>query len=995
MGLKDGFKNPTIAYRGAPFWSWNDDLDPEELKRQVREMKDKGLGGAFMHARVGLITPYLSDEWMECIKATVEESKRVGFGAWLYDEDCWPSGSAGGKVSGVPGFSAKSLRCDEIKPEELKSALEDEATLKVFAAVKEEGKLYRIEEVKSPDGDFEGKILLRFWVQPTGYVDLMDDRVMEAFIESTYEAYAREVGDEFGRTVPGIFTDEPNWHHVPWTPIFPEYFRERRGYDILEKLPAIFFEVEDYNYHKVRFDFWSTMTDRYVESFSQRLYDWCEEHNLIFTGHQLCEDNLLIQIQHIGAAMPHYEFMQMPGIDHLGRRIADPILPKQVSSVAHQMNGRRVLSEMFGVSGWSVTMEQLKWIAEWQFVLGIDFVCQHLSLYSMRGCRKRDYPPSLHYQMPWWPFYNMLNDLFARETYLLTQGRFVADILLLHPIGSAWTIYDPSSGGRVMELNGEFVKVSENLLKIHRDYDYGDERIILRHGKVKGDKFVVGSMEYSTVILPPSISWRRNTIKLLAEFVKNGGKLIAIRPLPTMQEGEPLELPSDLEDCITVIDNDLQQLKAALPGEPSIVILDERGEDADTIYYQERDVGVRELFFTVNTSTDKAVEATVKLKGYGLVERWDCQTGEVEKLPAQVEDGYMVVKLRYEPMGSHMLALNTAEEPIIGRPKEERVVQMLDLSRTWKIALNDPNALTLDYCRYRVLGEGDWSARMPVWRVLRNHLSRLKRCADIALLYEFEVEKVPEGPIYLAVEVPEAFDIFVNDQPVKYEDIGWWVDIAFRKVDITRMIKEGTNRVEMHCHFVGDKESHIRRLTPPARAEERKQLRFGTELESIYVIGDFGVWQKDEPQEPGRFVIGEIPASTEVGDLVKQGLPFYCGSVTLTQRVDFVPEGERTYLDFDGINAVVADVRVNGKPAGRVVWRPYRVDVTELLAEGENFIEITLYNSPRNLLGPHHHKAGDLYAVGPGSWSDENNWVEEYNFVPFGFPGAVKLISIE
>lgn len=991
MEIRDGFKNPGVEYRGAPFWSWNDDLDPQELRRQVREMKDKGLGGAFMHARIGLITPYLSKEWMNCIKETIDESKRIGFKAWLYDEDRWPSGSAGGRVSGIPGFAQKTLRCDEIKPEELESALQDPSTLKVFAAVGEGKRIRDLKPVESADQDVSGKRLLRFWVQSLGYVDLLDERVVDAFIESTYEAYAREVGEEFGRTVPGIFTDEPNWRAIPWTPLFPEYFREKKGYDILEKLPALFFEVEDYNYHKVRFDFWSAMTDRFVENFSQRLYEWCERHNLIFTGHYLCEDNLLIQLERIGAAMPHYEFMQMPGIDHLGRRISDPILPKQVSSVAHQLGGRRVLSEMFGVSGWSVTMEQLKWIAEWQFVLGIDFVCQHLSLYSMRGCRKRDYPPSLHYQMPWWPFYRKLNDLFARETYLLRQGRFVADILVLHPISSAWTIYSPSEEdrGRVTELNREFAKLSENLLRIHRDFDYGDERIIERHGKVKGDKFVVGSMEYSVVIVPPSLCWRRNTVRLIEQFVRNGGRVIAVRPLPTMVEGEPLQIPEEVAERIVVIDNDPQQLKSALPGEPSIMILDENGQDAGTIYYQERDVGTREFFFTVNTSTTEAVEATVKLRGYGLVERWDCETGQVEKLPARVEGNYMVVKLRYEPMGSHMLALNTAEEPLIGEPKEERVVQMMDLKRAWSVRRNDPNAITLDYCRYRILGETDWSERMPVWKAHRE-IASLKKCVDVALLYEFEVEEVPKGPVFLVVEVPEMFDIYVNGRRVKYRDMGWWLDISFKKVEITGLLKEGINQVEMRCHFVGDLESHLKKLTPPARAEERKQLRFGTELESIYVIGDFGVWRRN-----GGFVIGKELGEAEVGDLVEQGLPFYCGSVRLSQKVSFVREGRRTYLVFDGLDAVVARVWVNGREAGVVTWRPYRVEVTDLLVDGENLIEVELYNSPRNLLGPHHHKAGDLYAVGPGSWSDERNWTDEYNFVPFGFPGAVKLISVE
>ena len=74
--LKQTFRRPGSEWRGAPFWSWNDDLDPREIRWQVREMKRGGLGGFFMHSRSGLITPYLGDRWMECIAAAVDEARK-------------------------------------------------------------------------------------------------------------------------------------------------------------------------------------------------------------------------------------------------------------------------------------------------------------------------------------------------------------------------------------------------------------------------------------------------------------------------------------------------------------------------------------------------------------------------------------------------------------------------------------------------------------------------------------------------------------------------------------------------------------------------------------------------------------------------------------------------------------------------------------------------------------------------------------------------------
>ena len=62
-------KKHADEYGSIPFWSWNDKLDPKELRRQINVMKDIGMNGFFMHARGGLATEYLSDEWYDCIKA--------------------------------------------------------------------------------------------------------------------------------------------------------------------------------------------------------------------------------------------------------------------------------------------------------------------------------------------------------------------------------------------------------------------------------------------------------------------------------------------------------------------------------------------------------------------------------------------------------------------------------------------------------------------------------------------------------------------------------------------------------------------------------------------------------------------------------------------------------------------------------------------------------------------------------------------------------------
>ena len=80
MNMADlkGFSEGKHEFRPAPFWSWNDKLDAEELLSQMKKMQKAGYGGFFMHSRVGLITPYLSDEWMDCIRLCAKKSGEYG-----------------------------------------------------------------------------------------------------------------------------------------------------------------------------------------------------------------------------------------------------------------------------------------------------------------------------------------------------------------------------------------------------------------------------------------------------------------------------------------------------------------------------------------------------------------------------------------------------------------------------------------------------------------------------------------------------------------------------------------------------------------------------------------------------------------------------------------------------------------------------------------------------------------------------------------------------
>ncbi len=978
---REEFKRPAKKYRGVPFWSWNDDLEDAELIRQIGEMDEGGWGGFFMHSRIGLVTPYLSQEWMDRIKTCVEEARKRGMFAWLYDEDKWPSGYAGGIVPKQgPNYRLKVLACRE------NQKLEGTKLVQVFSGDLREGVMsnLRVVDAGAWPSPRPADVILYFssWIAPLGnpwfngyaYVDNLNPRVVNAFIESTYEAYEKQVGEEFGKAVPGIFTDEPCFlfFHgapmpcIPWTNEFPQYFEKKKGYDILYHLPSLFYKVG--NYHKIRYDFWSAISDLFLESYSQRIYRWCDEHKLRYTGHYMAEDNLLSQIHWIGSAMPHYEYMHTPGMDHLGRNIHNIMTAKQVTSVAEQLGKERALTEAYGCSGQNLSFEGRKWIGDWHYVLGINLLNHHLALYSMRGCRKRDFPPNLYYQQPWWKYNDLVEDYFARLSYALTRGKRIKDILIIHSLGSAWVSYQPDDFGEVDRISRSFADLSENLLRLHRDYDYGDEKLLEKYGRVEDGKIEMGECSYKVVIIPPSVTLRNSTVRLLNWFADKGGKIIAINPLPYLVEGEK---SSDLERLLSrvkVIGEDKGELKSvldkSLPAE--VEIADEDGREIEEIWYHHRVTEDKDIYFLANLDRDSHFKVTAKLKGEGNLEEWDPATGKIWATPGRSQAGYTKVALYFPPVGSHLLVLNRgkAEAEQSLSPRGELTYE-IELSGDWNYERESPNSLTLDYCSYRT-NDTEWSEKLPVLRAFEE-VKEMTAGITFSLRYEFksDIEFDSERDIFLVLETPERFEIMINGKVVKYKDIGYWRDISFKKIDIKGYVQRGDNTIEISGEFKDD-----------------------TELESCYVIGDFGV----ENIEDRSFKLVEERRILNYGDLVDQGYPFFAGTIALKQEIglDKLPEG-RVFLELEGLNTIVADIFVNGSCAGQIYWRPHRIEVTELIKEGRNKIEIKLVNSLHNLLGPHHHKGGELLSVSPFSFVDWDNWKDEYTLVPYGLEKA-KLV---
>ena len=896
------FKNIPKKYRPIPFWSWNEKLEVEETKEQIHKMDDIGIGGFFMHARGGLQTEYMGEEWFQNVSASVETGKETGMGAWAYDENGWPSGFGNGYVNGKGiEYQQKYLRMSETEP---------------------------TENVIAKCGDH----WFYFDVNPF-YVDVLDKKVIADFIDYAYKPYY----EKYGKDIEGFFTDEPQISRsgIPWSFVYDNEYRKRYGENINDHLEELFLEVDGYKNTRVKF--WKMVTDLFSSAFMKQIYDKCTEWGLKLTGHLVLEETMQIQLTANGACMPHYEYMHIPGMDWLGRNIRDCLTPMQVSSVCDQLGIKQRLSETFALCGHNVSFQELKGIYEWQMVHGINLLCQHLEGYSIRGIRKRDYPPAMYCQQPWWSEYKGFVDAMSRQSMVLAESKKQADVLVIHPQATAWSMYDgkPTEQIKNAEINAldeEFLSVLRTLEKKHIMYHLGDETIMERHAKVEDGKLIIGEQSYSYIIDSACEVLLPNTEKLLAEFKAQGGKIVTVDELS--------ENPVCDSSEITYV---------------------KKANDEYTVHY------------FVNTSADRKL-TKINVTGKKL----DIYTGDLVDFEKDYE---------FEPWGSLMII----EDKTVPMPKQEQ--DIVKLSGNFEISKPVLNAVTLDCCDYYF--DGELQEKNGYVLNITERANALEKPVKIHQDYYIKANYVPKE-LFLVCETPDIFEIKVNGQIIDKTEKGYYLDKSFKKLDISKYVVVGENTISFDCDFGQCDEFYENRRKAFIFESEKNKLVYDMEIEAIYLLGDFsvktdGAWEKLDKNAVryiGSFEIDEPKTTVNIKNIEQQGYPFFAGEMTLSGEIEIAGENPVLELEPKGVNAV----RVKIGDREKVLLTDNCLSLKDFGVSGKTKIELTLINNLRNILGPHHLEIGEHYFVGPTAFFKESciwavkpfEWNDGYCFVETG-----------
>ncbi len=1019
------FENPSSKFRGAPFWAWNCRLDKKQLLRQLEYFKKMGLGGATIHCRTGLDTPYMGEEFMGLVKACVEKAKELNMKIYLYDEDRWPSGFGGGEVTKNINYRARYLVFSKADPQEISQSGKVWNGSSAEAAIQGDGDLLARYEVKLTDGyltsyrrldDGEEGVNIWYayreiksddpWFNDQAYVDTLNKDAIECFIKTTHEKYAAAFIDDLGDTIPSIFTDEPQFTHkktigraddtkgiiISYTDDFEETYYNTYGESFLDHLPEIFWELPEGKISTARYRYHDHLAERFAQSYSDTIGSWCNEHHIALTGHMMEEPTLLSQTHALGEAMRHYRGFKIPGIDMLCDR-REYTTAKQAQSAAHQMGGTEVTSELYGVTNWDFDFRGHKLQGDWQAALGVTHRVQHLSWVSMEGEAKRDYPASISYQSPWSEKYSLIEDYFARVNTALMSGKPHVRIGVIHPIESYWLYFGPDEQTKSKRdnLEKQFSDLTEWLLFGLTDFDFISEALWeTLGGSETGNKIMVGEMAYDVIIVPGLVTYRSSTVKRLKDFEDKGGKVIFMGDVGKYVDAAESPLPSELANKGIRIPFNKDELMSTLADYRTVDMFDMRGIRSDHYIYQMREVGDDRIVFiangTKNENPDIPVSETYQIiiTGNYDVEILDAMTGDKNRCYVEHRKGKTILQYTFYEEDSLLLYLTAndgAAERITDTSKQEELkpVQILNTVTSYQLA--EPNVLMLDQAEYSLDGEAfnPLDEVLRIDNILRERLGyplKMEAYAQpwtkkgkaemsshrLKLRYQISSE-VDQRPVRLAIETPTNMKITWNHHEVPLSRNGYYVDESIHIYNLP-LLQKGINELIIEMDY--------------------DQL---SNLEWCYLLGDFGV------AIYGNKSTVVLPHD-KIGfsNLTSQGLPFYGGNISYQCEVTLQ---DGTYVvEIAKFRSPLLSVKVDGHEAGNIAFSPYRLSLGHL-TKGKHTIEITCYGNRINTFGTVHNCDESTTWFGPESWRTTGfAYSYEYQLKRTGILAAPKLYRI-
>jgi len=979
-----GFFESQPDYRPAAMWFWDDELKEKEITAQLEAFKEQGLNDFFVNHVWGATDEYLGDRYFEIIKYTVEETKRLGLSFWIYDEFNWPSGIAGGQlIREYPELRAKALKAtvmtlgpmerieetyingdfesalmvypDSNKPaEDISDKVIVEKAKKGFYISYENNTpgtvVVHVMSVELQDTILAASKWGKYSTEQRGYIDALDKKAMRAFIDSTHEKYKTIIGEEFGKTVKGIFTDEVcvgspfdiGSGRVPWNDELKNSFKARYGYDLAPWLYVLTGKTRTSQEKMVRYHYWRLLTELVRDAHIKQVYEWCDAEKLLYTGHFDGEESLVWSMYQSGDIFELMKWMYIPGIDSIFSRmkIDDEnfnVAGKIVSSCAKFYNRDRTLCETYTGSSTMLRFDEMQRVANRLLTLGANMLQYMGAYYSLDGARKGSpycYPPSHSYNNTMWKQYGRFGDYVSRIQWLSANTKPAGKVLVMWPQASVYTNFDAALDifaafhDRKNHPCGQYdmtmIGIVNALLELNIEYDlFGDS--MADKVKVENGTIDFCGQKYDTVVLPYSGDTIRSVIEMVKQLKDAGIKMVFVKELPAVAVDEGCEEAplgaapaqeglSVIADNVSFIDLPVEKFTRGNNDLFKSLLLTAVGDERRTlgirhngdIYTGLRCGEDKKVVFICNDANEERIVSVEYSKGMKLL---DPETGIAKKFHVTGSRAEII----FAP--HQMLVIMLTEEGIEVEEEDFSVGGVIaEAMPDCDIIAEKGNVLAASwkYAPYTYNGEAinipENMTSIPDFDI-PNEYAASNRVG--LLVFDFDMRTLTEE-VQFYVEYGDVLRCELNGQRIddRWSECRMWgpKDAC---IEVGGLLKEGINRLAMVFKTPDD---NLPYKTPFAM------------FRGAFEVEDSTVYAKRR--------------SYTAAPVNRQGYERFCGEIIYTFKVKLTEEEAQQAAFCTVETREAAEMIVNGKSAGVRLWAPNRYRTEGMFKAGENEIAV-------------------------------------------------------
>lgn len=829
-----------------PFF-WQHGEDEITLRKYMEVIYDSNIRSVCVESRPH--PDFCGAKWWTDMDIILDEARKRNMKVWILDDSHFPTGYANGALDDAPAelcrqnvfchikelpYQAgmvKVLMKNYKKPPKIKNmalkptvrflvtlgkssrVFDDDCQLSVIAVpVGEElNKKDFIElssyinngvlEWEKPIGEWKVYIvgLSRNLGAHRTYINMMDKASCRMLIDAVYEPHYARYSDDFGKTIAGFFSDEPElgngplypfgnvlgtYQDLPWSRELEKELKEVWGEQWYLNLPLLW--ENDYDSKKtatIRYTYMDKLTQLVKKNFSFQLGDWCRAHGVEYIGHVIEDNN---QHARTGSSLGHYfrglSGQDMAGIDDIGGQVLPQGEDEPTKGVLdmprdgeffHYILGKlgashgaidprkkgRTMCEIFGNYGWAEGVQLEKYLVDHFLVRGVNYYVPHA--FSPKAYPDSDCPPHFYANghNPQYRHFGVLMQYMNRMCELISDGYHIAPVAILYHGEAEWA-------GECMLMQ----KPARVLADSQIDYDIIPIDVFEQCEEYNTDcsnGLQVNTQQYRMLVVPTAQYIPTVLVEAVSKFHKEGFYVVFIDQLPEGVSDGDDSLLEKIKNCTVLsLDNLVEFVR-----EQGFIDISIKPQNNSIryLYYK----NPTPIFLLSNESSVK-YEGIITLPETGHCYFYDAWENRIQPAQSNAIDKGTEVKVVLEPRKCQVLvfdeyAYEKMYVPISSYNNKKELIN-------WKRSVCSSIDYPIFYDEKNIM--------------LPDKLADEKPRFSGFVRYETDVELNEKQEVLLEIsDASEGVELFVNGISVGIQIVPPFL------FDITKLVKEGSNKI--------------------------------------------------------------------------------------------------------------------------------------------------------------------------------------------------------